>query len=202
MKVQTKILLLLFVLVAVFAGGLLWIKARERAKFRDIARERAEESQRAFDAAIARQDERLETFAKDSTYSDAMVRAVTTDDRPGSTRPSTRAPGRAAGPTPSGFTTPTAACSFPPTCSTPTTSTTCPCPRRPSTRWNTSITCISSCACRRASWRCAPPRSTLPTTVGGRRRRSGFFIAGQLWSTGDHGVIGDLARGSGNTSCS
>ncbi len=35
------------------------------------------------------------------------------------------------------------------------------------------------------SWRQTPPQ--------------GFFIAGQLWSTGDHGVIGDFARGSGNT---
>ena len=81
MKVQTKILLLLTVLVAVFAGGLLWIKGREYAKFRDIARARTEESQRAFDNALARQGERLETFAKDSTYSDAMVRAIANDDK-------------------------------------------------------------------------------------------------------------------------
>ena len=81
MKVQTKIILLLVALVAVFAGGVLWIKGRERAKFRDIAHTRTEESQRAFDNALARQGERLETFAKDSTYSDAMVHAIATDDK-------------------------------------------------------------------------------------------------------------------------
>ncbi len=81
MKVQTKILLLFCVLVAVFAAGLAWIRDREHDKFRDIARARARESQHAFEAALARQGESLETFAKDSTYSDAMVHAVATDDK-------------------------------------------------------------------------------------------------------------------------
>ncbi len=199
MKVQTKILLLLFVLVAVFAGGLVWIKARERAKFRDIARERAEESQRAFDAAIARQDERLETFAKDSTYSDDMVRAVTNDDRLWLNQTIDETAWARSGAHAVWIYHTDRSLLFSANLLYADNLHDAPLPpaafdtlehqhymhffvRVPQ---GIMEMCAATIHPSNDSWRKTPPQ--------------GFFIAGQLWSTGDHGVIGDLARGSGNT---
>ncbi len=199
MKVQTKILLLLLVLVAVFAGGLVWIKARERAKFRDIARERAEESQRAFNDAIARQDERLVTFAKDSTYSDAMVRAVTGDDRLWLNQTIDETAWARSGAHAVWIYHADRTLLFSANLLYADNLHDLPLPpaafdalekqrymhffvRVPQ---GIMEMCAATIHPSNDSWRQTPPQ--------------GFFIAGQLWSTGDHGVIGDLARGSGNT---
>ncbi len=76
MKVQTKILLLLLAVVAVFVGGILLIRAREHARFLRIAEDRARDREHFFDGFLARQGEPLEMLAKDYTYWDAMVSAV------------------------------------------------------------------------------------------------------------------------------
>ena len=82
MKVQTKILLLLLAVVAIFVGGILLLRARETARFLVIAQERAQDRERFFDGFLARQGEPLEMLAKDYTYWDDMVRAVDTGDGP------------------------------------------------------------------------------------------------------------------------
>ena len=78
MKVQTKILLLLLAVVALFAGGLLLLRARETARFLAIAQEREQDRKRFFEDFLTRQGEPLEMFAKDYTYWDDMVRGVDT----------------------------------------------------------------------------------------------------------------------------
>ena len=81
MKVQTKILLLLLAVVAIFVGGILFIRAREHARFLLIAQDRARDREQFFDGFLARQGEGLEMLAKDYTYWDAMVAAVDGGDR-------------------------------------------------------------------------------------------------------------------------
>jgi signal transduction histidine kinase/ActR/RegA family two-component response regulator len=81
MKVQTKILLLLLAVVAVFIAGILYLRARETARFLRIAEERAWDREHFFDGFLARQGEPLEMLAKDYTYWDDMVRAVDESDR-------------------------------------------------------------------------------------------------------------------------
>ena len=78
MKVQTKILLLLLAVVALFAGGLLLLRARETARFLSIAQEREQDRKRSFEGFLDRQGGPLEMFAKDYTYWDDMVRGVDT----------------------------------------------------------------------------------------------------------------------------
>lgn len=199
MKVQTKIILLLVVLVAVFAGGLAWIKNQERAKFRDIAHTRVQENQRTFNGALARQGERLDTFAKDSTYSDAMVHAVNTNDRLWIDQAIDESVWARSGahavwiyhadrtllythnllyadnlhdvPLP-----PPAFDAL---------------ARQHYMHFFLRVPqgvmeiCAATIHPSNDSWRQTPPQ--------------GFFFAGQLWSNGERGVIGDLARGTGNS---
>ena len=81
MKVQTKILLLLLAVVAIFVGGILLIRAREHSRFLCIAETRAKDRAQFFDSFLERQGERLEMLAKDYTYWDDMVHAVDADNR-------------------------------------------------------------------------------------------------------------------------
>ena len=80
MKVQTKILLLLLVVCALFGGGLAALRLRERAKFRRIALENAQERESFFNEFLAHRGESLQMLAKDDTYSDDLVRAIGAND--------------------------------------------------------------------------------------------------------------------------
>ena len=80
MKVQTKILVLLLAVGTIFVAGLVSLKLREHAQFRRIADERADERRHSFDETLDRFSTHLDVFAKDETYSDDMMQAVTTPD--------------------------------------------------------------------------------------------------------------------------
>ncbi len=81
MKVQTKIFLLLLAIVGLFAGGLTLIRRQAHTHFRQIASERAKDRERFFDSFLRRQGEQLEFFAKDATYSDALITALNKSDK-------------------------------------------------------------------------------------------------------------------------
>jgi signal transduction histidine kinase len=81
MKVQTRILLLLLAIVAVFAVGLALIETRQHDKAREISRLRAEERSRSFEAFLERRGEPLATLAKDDSVWDAMVQAIGDNDQ-------------------------------------------------------------------------------------------------------------------------
>ncbi len=76
MKVQTKILLLLLVVGALFGGGLVALRLQDRTKFRRISQERALERKKFFDEFLTRRSEPLQMLAKDYTYWDDMARAI------------------------------------------------------------------------------------------------------------------------------
>ena len=82
MKVQTKIFLLLLGIVALFAGGLTLIRRRAHTHFRSVACERAKDRERFFNSFLVRQGEQLEILVKDSTYSDALIAAMTAPGQP------------------------------------------------------------------------------------------------------------------------
>ena len=199
MKVQTKILLLFFVLVAVFAAGLAWIRDREHARFRDIAHARAEESRLAFEAAIAHQSEALETFAKDSTYSDAMVHAVTHDDKLWINQTIDESTWAHSGAHAIWVYHPDRTLFYSANLLYADNLHDVPLPpaafdalekRRYlhfflRTPQGVMAICAATIHPSNDSWRQTPPQ--------------GYFFTGQLWSHGEHGVIGDLARGTGNT---
>ena len=81
MKVQTKITLLLTVVVAVFLAGLASIRLYEKANFRRIAETRFVERNQSFDNFLESYGAPLQTFAEDSTCFDRLVRAIATDDQ-------------------------------------------------------------------------------------------------------------------------
>jgi signal transduction histidine kinase len=80
MKVQTKIPLLIVLVVATFLGGLLCFRIYDKSKFRRITQERAEERSRAFDVFLRKDGERLKTLAADHSNWDDMVRAIENKD--------------------------------------------------------------------------------------------------------------------------
>ena len=82
MKVQTKIILLLLLLTAIFFGGLWLLRSKAQTKFHRIAVERAQDRARFFDSFVTRQGEPLETFVTESTNWSAMVHAIATRDLP------------------------------------------------------------------------------------------------------------------------
>ena len=82
MKVQTKIILLLLVLTAIFFGGLALLRRQAQIKFHGIAVERAADRARFFDAFVTRQGEALETLVQDSTNWSPMVRAIADNNLP------------------------------------------------------------------------------------------------------------------------
>ncbi len=80
MKVQTKISLLLLVVVAIFLAGLASIRYYEKLNFRRIAESRFTERNRSFDNFLDSYGAPLKTFADDSTCFDRLVEAVATGD--------------------------------------------------------------------------------------------------------------------------
>ncbi|HZR77867.1 MAG TPA: ATP-binding protein [Chthoniobacterales bacterium] len=80
MKVQTKITLLLALVVTAFVTGALAFRTFDRFKFRRIAQERITERNHSFDTFLQRNGEPLETLVEDSTCLDRMVQAVADND--------------------------------------------------------------------------------------------------------------------------
>src|SRR3954470_6516268 len=76
MKVQTKITLLLFAVVAIFIAGLWAFRAFDQEKFREIRTSRLVEAKRGFDTFLRKDGEPLETLADYDTTWDDMVRAI------------------------------------------------------------------------------------------------------------------------------
>lgn len=81
MKVQTKITLLLAVVVAVFLAGLASIRYYEKVNFRRIAEARFAERNRSFDDFLESYGAPLRTLAEDSTCFDQLVQAIASEDR-------------------------------------------------------------------------------------------------------------------------
>lgn len=81
MKVQTKIVLLLALVVAIFLGGLWTLRSYERRKFRQIGEERFRERLLSFETFLNYHGQSLETLVKDSTLWDQMVNAIGQENR-------------------------------------------------------------------------------------------------------------------------
>ena len=81
MKVQTKITLLLVLVVATFMAGLWAFRVYDRYKFRRIADERFNERSRSFELFLEKNGEPLKTLAEYDGYWDQMVRAIKANDR-------------------------------------------------------------------------------------------------------------------------
>lgn len=82
MKVQTKITLLIVLVVAIFVGGLWAFRVYDRSKFRRITQERVAERNRAFDAFLEQDGDPLKTLVDDDTNLDQMVQAIEQKDQP------------------------------------------------------------------------------------------------------------------------
>ncbi|HEV7404698.1 MAG TPA: ATP-binding protein [Chthoniobacteraceae bacterium] len=82
MKVQSKILLLLLAVVAVFSGGLLALKITERRVLQRMGRERAIERDRAFDEFLSERGDKLSAVVDDASIWTDMARACAQSDRP------------------------------------------------------------------------------------------------------------------------
>ncbi len=80
MTIQSKILLLLLLIVATFVGGLTWLNVTEKAKFKAIADARATERSRIFDEFLEQRGDQLKALVDDAPISDEMVRAVKKGD--------------------------------------------------------------------------------------------------------------------------
>ncbi len=80
MKVQTKILLLLFVVVLTFIGGLTLVRVNAERRFKSIADQRAIERSRIFDEFLKERGDQLAAIVDDSTNWDDLVRAIKNND--------------------------------------------------------------------------------------------------------------------------
>ncbi|HEV2842085.1 MAG TPA: ATP-binding protein [Chthoniobacterales bacterium] len=80
MKVQTKILLLLVLLVLIFISALAMVRLFSERRLKAIADERAAERTRSFDEFLAERGDRLSAIVDDSTNWDDLVRALKSDD--------------------------------------------------------------------------------------------------------------------------
>jgi signal transduction histidine kinase len=80
MKVQTKITLLLLVVVTVFMAGLWGVRAFDQKKFRRITEERFNERNEAFDLFLKQDGEPLQTLAEYDSAWDQMVDAIQKSD--------------------------------------------------------------------------------------------------------------------------
>ncbi len=80
MRVQTKITLLLALVVATFVAGLFAFRGYERFKFRGIAEERLRERQRSFEEFLDHNGATLKALVEDYTCWDQMVQAVAAQD--------------------------------------------------------------------------------------------------------------------------
>jgi signal transduction histidine kinase len=78
MKVQTKITLLLVVMVTIFVAGLWAFRAFDQRKFREIRANRLLEVKRSFEAFLLKDGEPLEILADYDTTWDNMVQAIQT----------------------------------------------------------------------------------------------------------------------------
>ncbi|MEP6808963.1 MAG: ATP-binding protein [Chthoniobacterales bacterium] len=76
MKVQTKLALLLVVVVATFLAGLAAFRAYDRTKFRSIAENRFAERNGSFEKFLGKNGEKLETFALSDSASDPLLTAI------------------------------------------------------------------------------------------------------------------------------
>jgi signal transduction histidine kinase len=81
MKVQTKITLLIVLVVATFIGGLWAFRTYEKSKFRQISAQRFDECNRSFDAFLEKNGEPLKTLAEYDAYWDPLLEAVAKNDR-------------------------------------------------------------------------------------------------------------------------
>ena len=81
MKVQTKITLLLLVVVATFMAGLWAFRIYDRQKFARIAEEREKERKQSFEAFVEKDGESLEILARYYAYWDQMVKAIATNNQ-------------------------------------------------------------------------------------------------------------------------
>jgi len=82
MKVQTKILLLLLLVVLIFVGGLSVVRYNAERRFKHIADQRAIERSRIFDEFLAERGDQLSAIVDDSTNWDDLVRAIKSNDQP------------------------------------------------------------------------------------------------------------------------
>ncbi len=80
MKVQTKITLLLLMVMAIFLGALFAFRTYEKRKFRHIARERSFELQKSFEGFLRRQSELMRAKVEEDTCLDRMTNAINTED--------------------------------------------------------------------------------------------------------------------------
>ena len=81
MKVQTKITLLLVLVVATFLAGLWAFKSYDRSKFRRIAEDRFRERSQSFEEFLTHHGRPLQTMVEDYTCLDQLVHAIATNDK-------------------------------------------------------------------------------------------------------------------------
>lgn len=80
MKVQTKILLLLVLVVLTFIAGLTLVRWNAERRFKSIADQRAVERSRIFNEFLTERGDQLAAIVDDSTNWDDLVRAIKTND--------------------------------------------------------------------------------------------------------------------------
>lgn len=80
MKVQTKILVLLFLIAGCLVGGLIAFRLTERRKYEEIARKRSEQREEMFDQFLTQRGDALKALVDDYTIWDEMVRATVKGD--------------------------------------------------------------------------------------------------------------------------
>ncbi|MEP6822082.1 MAG: ATP-binding protein [Chthoniobacterales bacterium] len=80
MKVQTKILLLLLLVVLAFVGGLVLVRFNADLRLKKLADDRAHERSRIFDEFLAERGDPLDAVVDDSTNWDDLVRAIKAND--------------------------------------------------------------------------------------------------------------------------
>ena len=81
MKVQTKITLLIVLVVAIFMAGLWGFRIYDKFKFRRITEQRVIERNNAFDAFLEQDGESLKTLSEYDAYWDQMVQAIETNNQ-------------------------------------------------------------------------------------------------------------------------
>ncbi|HWM24056.1 MAG TPA: ATP-binding protein [Chthoniobacterales bacterium] len=81
MKVQTKITLLIVLVVAFFMVGLWGFRVYDTSKFRSITQDRVTERNQAFDAFLEKHGEPLKMLADDNASLDQMVEAIEKRDQ-------------------------------------------------------------------------------------------------------------------------
>ena len=81
MKVQTKITLLIVLVVAFFMVGLWRLRVYDTSRFQSITKDRVEERKRAFDAFLEKHGEPLKMLAEDNANLDQMVQAIETNNQ-------------------------------------------------------------------------------------------------------------------------